>query len=174
MLSIMTRTITILVALTILLLHAVPPVHAAGRDPFADGSMRASVLLGNGYAFNDSYFIVGVGFGYFATNGLELGLDGEVWTGGSRGITKISPGLKYVVPTNSAVRPYIGVFYRRTMIDNYDDLDSTGGRAGGYFVSGRGSYFGAGMVYEKYTSCNEAVFVSCTDTYAEITFSILF
>lgn len=168
------RTIALFSVLVSLLLCPALPAGAAGRDPFADGSMRASVLLGNGYAFNDSYFIVGVGYGYFVTNGLELGLDGEVWTGGSRGITKISPGLKYVVPTNSAVRPYIGVFYRRTMIDNYDDLDSTGGRAGVYFVSGRGSYFGGGAVYEKYTSCNEAVFVSCTDTYAEITFSLLF
>jgi hypothetical protein len=174
MLSIMTRTITLLLAFTILTLLAVPPVHAADRDPFAGGSMRASILIGNGYAFDDSYLIIGAGFGYFAAKGLELGLDGEVWTGGTRGITKISPGLKYVVPTNSTVRPYLGAFYRRTTIESYDDLNSYGGRAGVYFVSGRGSYFGAGAVYEKYLSCNEAVFVSCTDTYPEIIFAIAF
>ena len=175
MLSIMTRNITLLLAvLIILLLLAVPPVNAAGRDPFADGSMRLSVLVGNGYAFDESYLVVGVGFGYFIAKGLELGIDAESWSGSTPGITKISPALRYVVPTNSAVRPYVGVFYRRTMIDNYDDLNSTGGRAGIYFMSGQGSYFGLGAVYEKYLSCNEAIYRSCSDTYPEIIFAIAF
>ena len=60
------------------------------------------------------------------------------------------------------------------MIDNYDDLDSVGGRAGIYFMSGRGSYFGAGVVYEQYLSCDEAVYKSCNDTYPEIIFAIAF
>jgi hypothetical protein len=174
MLSTATRTIALLAALASLLFCTTLPAGAADRDPFAGGSMRASVLVGNGYAFDDSYLIIGAGFGYFLAEGLELGLDGEFWTGGTRGITKISPGLKYVVPTNSTVRPYLGAFYRRTTIESYDDLNSYGGRAGVYFVSGRGSYFGAGAVYEKYLSCNEAVFVSCTDTYPEIIFAIAF
>jgi hypothetical protein len=60
------------------------------------------------------------------------------------------------------------------MIDNYDDLNSTGGRAGIYVLSGRGSYFGAGMVYEKYLSCDETVYRSCSETYPEIIFAIAF
>jgi hypothetical protein len=174
MLSIMTRTITFFAALTILFVNTVPPVHAAGRDPFADGSMRASVLVGNGYAFDESYLIVGVGIGYFFAKGLELGLDLESWSSGNPGITKISPALRYVVPTNGAIRPYIGAFYRWTQIENYDDLTSTGGRAGIYFMSGQGSYFGAGMVYEKYLSCDEKVYRSCSDTYPEIIFAFAF
>jgi hypothetical protein len=170
--SIMTRTTLLLAALAILL--AAPPVHAANRDPFADGSMRASVLVGNGYAFDDSYLIFGIGVGYFLAKGLELGLDGEFWTGGTHGITKLSPGLRYVVPTNSTVRPYLGAFYRRTVIESFGDLNSYGGRAGIYFMSARGSYFGAGAVYEKYLSCNDAVFQSCTDTYPEIIFAFTF
>ena len=172
--STMNRTIIILAAVAILTFQAVSPVQAAGRDPFADGSMRASVLVGNGYAFDESYLVVGVGFGYFFAKGLELGLDVESWSSGNPGITKISPAVRYVVPTNSAVRPYVGAFYRWTQIENYDDLTSTGGRAGIYFMSGQGSYFGAGMVYEKYLSCDEKVYRSCSDTYPEIIFAIAF
>jgi hypothetical protein len=168
------RTIALLTALASLLFCTAPPAEAAGKDPFAGGSMRASVLVGNGYAFDQSYFIIGVGFGYFVAKGLELGLDAESWSGASPHINKISPAVRYVVPTNSAIRPYVGAFYRWTTIENFEDLDSTGGRAGIYFVSGQGSYFGAGAVYEKYLSCDESVYVSCSDTYPEIIFAIAF
>ena len=106
--------------------------------------------------------------------GLELGLDVESWLSGNPGITKISPAVRYVVPTDGPIRPYIGAFYRRTMIDHYDDLNSAGGRAGIYFMYGRGSYFGAGVVYEQYLSCDKAIYQSCSDTYPEITFAIAF
>ena len=173
-LSITSRTIAMFTVVAFLLLCATLPANAAGRDPFADGSMRLSVIVGNGYAFDQSYLIVGVGFGYFVATGLELGLDAESWSSGNPGITKISPALRYVVPTNSAIRPYIGAFYRWTMIENYDDLTSVGGRAGIYFLSSQGSYFGAGIVYEKYLSCDEAVYSSCSATYPEIIFAIAF
>jgi hypothetical protein len=168
------RTVALFTVLAVLLVCAAPPADAAGRDPFADGSMRLSVLVGNGYAFDESYLIVGVGFGYFVAKGLELGLDGESWSGASPHINKISPAIRYVLPTNSAIRPYVGAFYRWTTIENYKDLNSAGGRAGIYFVSGQGSYFGAGVVYEKYLSCDEKVYHSCSDTYPEIIFAIAF
>jgi hypothetical protein len=72
------------------------------------------------------------------------------------------------------MRPYVGAFYRRTAIENYKDLDSVGARAGIYFVSGQGSYFGAGAVYENYLSCDQTVYHSCSDTYPEIIFAIAF
>lgn len=168
------RAIVLFAVLTTSLLCTALPADAADRDPFASGSMRLSVLVGNGYAFNESYLIVGVGFGYYFAKGLELGLDGESWSGSSPHISKISPSVRYVLPTKSAIRPYVGAFYRRTMIDNYDDLNSTGGRVGLYVVSGQGSYFGAGAVYEKYLSCDTAVYHSCSDTYPEILFAIAF
>lgn len=174
-LSIATRTIAMLAVLAFLLLCATLPADAGvGRDPFADGSMRLSVVVGNGYAFDQSYLVVGVGFGYFVAKGLELGLDAESWSSGDPGITKISPAVRYVVPTSGAIRPYIGAFYRWTMIENLDDLNSLGGRAGIYFLSGQGFYFGGGIVYEKYLSCDEAVYRSCSDTYPEIIFAITF
>jgi hypothetical protein len=168
------RTIALSAALASLILCAAPPADAAGQDPFADGSMRLSVLVGNGYAFDESYLVVGVGFGYFVAKGLELGLEAESWSSGTPHINKVSPALRYVVPTNGSVRPYVGAFYRWTMIENYDDLTSAGGRAGIYLMSGQGSYFGAGAVYEKYLSCDEAVYRSCSDTYPEIIFAIAF
>ena len=172
--SITKRTLAVSSVLALLLICTALPADAAGRDPFAGGSMRLSVVVGNGYAFDDSYLIVGAGFGYFLADGLELGLDGEFWTSGDPGITKISPAIRYVVPTGGSVRPYIGAYYRRTMIENYRDLNSTGGRAGIYVLSGQGSYFGAGVVYEKYLSCSETVYRSCSDTYPEIIFAIAF
>lgn len=171
---ILIRTITLFAVIASLFFCAALPARAADKDPFAEGSMRVSVLLGSGYAFDENYFIAGAGFGYYVVKGLEAGLDGEFWTGGTRGITKISPGLKYVVPTSSTLRPYLGAFYRRTIIESYGDLNSVGGRAGAYLVSGRGSYFGAGAVYEKYLSCTETAFFSCSDAYMEIILAFAF
>jgi len=174
MLPLTTRSVAAAALVVIIMLWAALPVNAAGQDPFAGGTMRMSVLMGNGYAFDQSYFVIGVGVGYFVAKGLEIGLDGESWSGGTPGITKISPALKYVVPTNGALKPYVGAFYRRTMIDNFDDLNSAGGRAGVYFISGKGSYIGLGGVYEVYLSCNETVYHSCTSSYPEIIFAIAF
>jgi len=174
MLSISTRSIALFAVIAILYVFLTSPAAAAGRDPFAEGSMRASVLIGNGYAFNQNYLIVGVGFGYFVAKGLELGVDAENWSGNSPHITKLSPEIRYVVPTNGTVRPYVGAFYRWTTIENYNDLNSVGGRAGLYFVSGQGSYFGAGAVYETYLSCDQSVYRSCSNTYPEIIFAIAF
>ncbi len=174
MFVVMLRRSAIFAVLVFFLVAVTAPAEAAGRDPFTGGSMRLSVLVGNGYAFNESYLIVGVGFGYFLANGFELGLDFENWSGSSPHITKLSPEVRYVVPVDGPLKPYVGAFYRRTMIENFDDLNSVGGRAGIYLVSGQGSYFGAGAVYEKYSSCNESVYRSCSDTYPEIIFAIAF
>ncbi len=144
------------------------------RDAFSAGSKRLTVVVGNGYAFDNSYLLIGVGAGYFLANGLDLGLDFEYWTGSSPKITKISPRADYVLNTGSALRPYVGVFYRRTMIEGLDDLDSTGGRAGLFFMSGKNVYIGAGVVYESYLSCDSAKYSSCSDTYPEITVAFSF
>jgi hypothetical protein len=146
----------------------------AKRDPFSSGTKRLSVVIGNGYAFDNSYVIIGVGAGYFIANGLDLGLDFEYWTGSSPSITKVSPRLDYVLNTRSELRPYVGVFYRRTMIEGLKDLDSTGGRAGLYFISGSSVYVGAGVVYESYLDCDTAIYSSCSDTYPEIVIAFSF
>jgi hypothetical protein len=160
-------TLTVLL-FAALLVFQTTTADAAGRDAFSAGSARLAIIVGNGYAFNDTYLIIGVGAAYFVADGLDVGLDLESWTGGNPGITKVSPRLDYVFNTGGSLRPYAGAFYRRTMIDGLDDLDSIGGRAGLYFMSGKGVYIGAGLVYESYLSCQTSIYSSCDDTYPEL------
>lgn len=142
------------------------PVHAA---PFSKGDVDVSLVVGSGQAFNDNYTIVGAGVGYYVMDGLRLGINGQTWRGGEVAINKYSPQIQYVMMRKEKLKPYLGAFFRRTSIEGFDDLDSAGGRAGVY-LSGRGNYYvSIGMVYESYLSCDEAIYVSCSDTYPEIT-----
>jgi len=144
------------------------PAHSG---PFSQGSQSVSIIAGAGSAFRDDYFILGVGYGYYVINGLELGIDAQFWLSGDPSITKVSPQIRYVFTQPKTVKPYIGTFYRRTFIDELDDLDSFGYRAGLNFMGQGNFYFGAGFVYEEYRDCNETIFSSCSDTYPEILFS---
>jgi hypothetical protein len=168
------NTALAIILFTALIIFQATSANAAERDPFSAGSTRLAVIVGNGYAFDNSYLIIGVGAAYFFANGLDLGLDMEFWTGSNPNITKISPRIDYVFNTGGSLRPYAGLFYRRTMIDNLEDLDSMGGRAGLFFTSGKGLYFGAGLVYENYLDCNTATYASCDDIYPELIIAISF
>lgn len=141
--------------------------------PFEQGSKSLSVVLGAGQAFNDNYTIVGAGFGYYVLDGLELGIDVETWLGGEPSINKLSPQIRYVFTGSRELRPYIGTFFRKTSIDGFVDLDSTGGRVGLIFSGGRGYHLGAGLVFENYLDCNDTIFTSCSDTYTELSFTFL-
>jgi len=143
----------------------------AYSGPFSQGSQSVSIIAGAGSAFRDDYIILGLGYGYYVIKGLELGIDAQFWLSGDPSITKVSPQIRYVFTQPKTVKPYIGAFYRRTFIDELDDLDSIGYRAGLNFMGQGNFYFGAGLVYEKYQDCNETVFTSCSDTYPEILFS---
>ena len=102
----------------------------AQTSPFEKGSWSMSLGAGSGRMFSNDYLIVGLGVGYYLLNGLEIGIDGEAWLGDDPDIYKLSPQVKYVLPTRSKIRPYVGTFYRHIFIDHYDDLDSIGGRGG--------------------------------------------
>ena len=137
--------------------------------PFAKGDVGVSLVVGSGQAFNDNYTIVGAGVGYYVMDGLRLGVNAQTWLGGDVSINKYSPQIQYVMARDERLKPYIGAFYRKTDIEGFDDLDSAGGRAGVYF-SGRGDYYiSVGVVHENYLSCDQAVYVSCSDTYPELT-----
>ena len=152
----------------ILLMCLVAPVQA---DPFRQGSQSVSVILGSGRAFSDDYLILGLGYGYYVIDGLELGIDAQFWLSGDPSITKVSPQIRYVFTQPKTVKPYLGTFYRRAYIDGLDDLDSFGYRAGLNFMGQGNFYFGAGIVYEEYRDCSETVYSDCSDTYPEIVFS---
>ena len=149
-------------------------VHDIQADPFEQGSLRVSIVVGTGQAFRNDYTIIGVGAGYYVKDGLELGLDGEAWLGGDPDINKLSLQAKYILSTQSRFRPYIGAFYTHSFVDYYDDLDSVGGRGGVYLVQDDRWFLGVGAVYESYLDCDEKILDSCDDFFPEITVSFTF
>ena len=83
----------LLKTLTLVLLLMVPLGSSA--DMFAQGAKRFSVLLGRGQAFNDDYTIIGIGFGYYISDGLELAINWDSWQGGDPKINQVTPCLLY-------------------------------------------------------------------------------
>ena len=149
-------------------------VHDIQADPFKEGSLRVSIVVGSGQTLGNDYTIIGLGAGYYVKDGLELGVDGEAWLGGDPDIYKLSPHANYILPTQSRLRPYVGAFYNHLFIDHYDDLDTIGGRGGVYFMQDEQWFIGIGAVYESYLDCDEKTYNSCEDIYPEITFSFSF
>ncbi len=136
--------------------------------------MRLTLLVGTGSTGNDNYFIIGGGLGYFLVDGLEVGLDYEAWLFASPVLQRLSPETRYVFHMVPVIKPYAGVFYRRTFVaDDYDDYNQLGGRLGAYYVprSGR-MYIGGGAVYEKTLDCTSSALHDCDSWYPEISFGI--
>jgi hypothetical protein len=152
-----------------------PPAAAQqAAGVFGKGRTHLFVTGGTGYAFDESYFVLGAGLTYYVIDGLALGLSFESWTGSDPRITKLTPSLQYVFYQLGAVKPYLGGFYRRTYIDGLPDLDSLGARAGIYIQAGRSAYLGIGGVYESYQDCTSSVYRKCESTYPEVSFTIAF
>jgi hypothetical protein len=151
-----------------------PAFAAEVAGVFSKGRTSLAITGGTGYAFNESYLVLGVGVGYYVLDGLNLGLSVESWSGSNPGLYKVTPSVQYVFHQIPKVNPYIGAFYRRTYVDGMSDINSVGGRAGVYLAAGRSAYIGLGAVYESYNDCNKAVYKSCSDTYPEVTFMISF
>ena len=153
-------------------LHAASVGTAGVSTAFSKGSTSVGVVLGSGSSFNDDYIILGVGVGYYVLPGLEIGIDMQHWFSGDPAITKLSPQVRYVFTQAKVIKPYLGAFYRRTFIEDLDDADSYGYRAGAYFSTNNQVYIGGGVVYEEYTDCSR--FVDCSTTYPEILFTVSF
>jgi hypothetical protein len=150
-----------------------PSARSAG--PFSAHSVRLSLLLGTGSTASDTYLIVGGGVGYYLVDGLELAVDYEAWIGGEPVMHRVSPGLRYVLHFVPTIKPYVGVFYRHTFVNNYDDLNYVGARAGLYYAPARSRiYFGGGAVYERLLDCSANALVDCDTVYPEIFIGIGF
>lgn len=158
------KTRHILFVATLLLSSA-----TAYAGPFNRGSLGLGIVIGQGQAFNDTYDIYGVGLGYYLVDGLELGLDYEVWSGGSPGIRQYSPKLNYVFSPNSEVSLFVGGFYRLTKIDGLADDKAIGGRLGLYMQSSKKMFIGFDVAYIEYQDCVETPTNTCSDTYPEFT-----
>lgn len=148
--------------------------YANASGVFTQGRTHFAIYGGNGYAFGDDYLVVGIRGSYYLANGFNIGLGAESWTGGSPRIYKVTPSIQYVFYQPSTIKPYLGTFYQRTYIENLEDLESTGVRAGVYIASGGNLYIGLGGVYESYLDCEETIYKSCDDSYPEITFTFAF
>jgi hypothetical protein len=164
-------------------LAGLPSPAAAEMDagPFAEGSIRISAKVGvaqqtvaKGEKYEDNTaFILGAGAGYYIVDGLELGLEGEYWINSEPSISIFSPGARYVLWFVPVLKPYAGAFYRHAFVGSpYDDIDSLGARFGAFWVSGGGSYFGGGAVYEyDVKGCRND---ECGHWYPEIVLSFSF
>lgn len=146
----------------------------AAAGMFDKGSTRFSLLIGSGQAFGDDYTIIGIGAGYYAYDGLELGINLDSWQGGSPEINQLTPEIRYVFRNQSAIDPYLGALYRWTFIEGLDDLTAYGLRGGVYLTTGRSSYMGLGVAYIEYTDCDESIYVSCSETYPELSIAFSF
>jgi hypothetical protein len=150
-----------------------PPGPSAG--PFSARALRLSVLIGTGSSSADTYLILGGGVGYYLVDGLELGLDYEAWIGGDPVMHRLSPGIKYVLHFVPTIKPYVGAFYRHTFVNDYDDLNYVGARAGLYYSPPRGRvYVGGGAVYERLLDCSDGGWVDCDTVYPELFVGISF
>jgi len=153
---------------------AVPAAAQSVAGSFAQGRTHFVVTAGTGYAFDETYLVLGLGASYYVLDGLNVGLFVESWSGSDPGMTKITPSVQYVFYQVQRVKPYVGAFYRRTNIEGLPDLDSVGGRAGVYIQAGRNAYIGVGAVYESYLDCSSAVYRECDSTYAEVSLTFAF
>jgi hypothetical protein len=169
----MARAAAFMAALVVLP-SATYAASGAGSYPFAAGSARLSIAFGGATAFDRSYTIFGVGFGYYIADGVESGFDYESWSGNSPRIQQFSPQVRAVFLRDGSVSPYAGVFYRRTIIEGYRDLETAGVRVGGYFHTGRNFYFGAGAAVEDHLNCDRTVYTSCAEIYPELLFAVIF
>jgi hypothetical protein len=172
----MKNTAAAAIAALALCAFTVPAAAQSGSvaGAFGKGRTHFVVTAGSGYAFDESYLVLGVGASYYVVDGLNLGLHYEYWSGSDPKLSKLTPSIQYVFHQVPTVKPYVGAFYRRTYIDGRDDLDSAGGRAGVYIQAGRNVYIGAGVVYESYIDCTEGVYRKCDSTYGEVSFTVAF
>jgi hypothetical protein len=156
-----------------------PPAQAAApagrKEPFSKGTTRVSITGGWGRSFNEDYLMLGIGAGRFIANGLNFGVDFEAWMLGDPGVFKISPNVGYVLSSpRRRTKPYVGGFWRRTMVENADDLSSVGGRAGAYFKGAGPLMIGGGAVWENYLDCEEKGYEDCSQVYPEFLISASF
>lgn len=162
----------ILISLMIPALAGARPKPGPDPGPFAKGQSRISLGGGSSGQFGNRYIVIGAGFGYFVTHGLELGLDAQFFVGDEPQIYTVSPQLRYVVWQVAPIRPYIGGFFRHQFIDGefegqeVDDLSSVGARAGLFYTTGR-TYLGFGLAYEQIVDCDETRVEVCDEIYPE-------
>ncbi len=146
---------------------------SASSKVFSKNSITVGVKLGSASIGNEDYTILGLSGSYFVLDNLSVGLGYEKWYSGDPYIQKMTMESTYFIPVSEEIRPYLGLLYRRIMIDDGRDADvnAYGYRAGVAFVKDR-LVFSVGIVQERYES-NRILF-NDTQTYIEATVGITF
>lgn len=152
----------------VLLLVAVPGLA------FQGGTSTGSLTVGAGRALDQNYTVIGGRLGYFYADGLELSISGEIWRDNKPNIYKFTPEARYVWFAAEPVKPYIGAFLSRTMYSGISDRNTYGIKGGGYFAVSPNANVSLGVVYERISSCNQAVYRDCSELYPEAAFHVRF
>ena len=147
---------------------------AIASEDFDAGSRRFSFVVGSGSALSDNYTVLGIGAGFYPVDGLELGAEVNLWLGGDYDIYEISPSMTYIFTQLDAIKPYIGVLYRETFIETYDNLSAVGARAGVVLDSGNGFNFRVGVTVVSYQDCASSWKRDCTEVTPEVSVGVTF
>jgi len=151
-------------------LMPVPPAPPRAPTPFDRGRISLGFGFSTQRSYDQRYYVLGGGFGYYVLRGLEPSVQAVHWFGGEPTVTKLSPALRYVfVGAPVSLKPYVGAFYSHWFLSGSGlDLDTVGGRAGLVSYGSGGLVIGLGIVYERVISeCTE----ECDEIYPDITLS---
>lgn len=170
------KLLRVLVSMVILCAGAPALQAAVGVETgvFSQGRMRVTVSATSARLGDRDYVVVGGGFGYYLADGLQIGVDGEGWLGNTPSLYKAAPQVLYVFHRFASVKPYCGVFFRRTFYENIPDRESFGGRAGVVSSVSGNLYTTFGLVYEEYINYDELRYGRYTNWYPEFGVTVSF
>jgi hypothetical protein len=149
-------------------------LSAQAEEPFNRGTTTASIHAGIGRALDQTYTTLGGGIGTMVSDGLLLAVNGEIWVRNSFEIFKVTPEVRYIFPTSTQFKPYVGGFVSRTFYDDQGDRFTYGARGGVYHRFSSNAAFNIGLVHEHIFDCDKNVYKKCQQLYPEagITFSL--
>jgi len=143
------------------------PTHTRAAEPFDRGKTTGSIYIGAGSALDREYTTLGGSLGYMISEGLMLGISAEMWVGNEPDIYKFTPEVRYTFTQVTRVKPYVGAFISRTIYDGLPDSNTYGARGGIYMPFSSNAAFNVGVVYEKISDCNPAIYNDCSQLYPE-------
>lgn len=121
-----------------------------------------------------NYTILGISADYYVIDNLSVGIGYKGWFGGTPSLNQLAIPVTYYIPASKKVRPYVGVFVKKTFVsDGYDDFESYGGKLGVAIVMAPNSYVGIGYAAERYSSCGTWQ-DECSTSYPELVFAFSF
>lgn len=156
-----------LVLLTTLLLLS----NLAHAATLSASSKSVGIKLSSASIGSESYTIVGASINYFVVDNLSIGAGYEYWFSGSPSVSKLSLDSTYYIPLSEQFKPYAGLLYSRYFLENIDDVDAYGYRAGIAYINSP-MLLSAGIRQEKYTS--DDVYFSDDDPTAELVIGFAF